>query len=86
MGVEDSVQDVAISTDKIALDALLKWSGVAGSGGQAKALIQGGAVSINGRQETRRSHKVEPGDQIGIEGYGKLRVTRRDESPDGEGS
>lgn len=48
------------------LGALLKLAGVAGTGGEAKVLIQGGAVRVNGNTETRRAHKVGPGDVVAI--------------------
>jgi ribosome-associated protein len=44
----------------------LKLAGVAGTGGEAKVLIQGGAVRVNGNTETRRAHKVGPGDVVAI--------------------
>lgn len=48
----------------ITLDALLKASGLADSGGQAKALIAGARVQVNGATETRRGRKLRPGDQV----------------------
>jgi len=34
------------------------------SGGQAKHLIQGGYVFVNGELETHRSKKLHPGDRV----------------------
>jgi ribosome-associated protein len=50
--------------DHIALDALLKATGLASSGGAAKVLIAAGAVQVNGETEMRRGRKLRPGDRI----------------------
>ena len=52
----------------IKLDQFLKISGVVGSGGAAKVLIQGGAVQVNGQPETRRGRKLKLGDVVELEG------------------
>ena len=52
----------------ITLDQFLKQSGIVGSGGQAKILIQEGEVRLNGEVETRRGKKLVPGDVIEIGG------------------
>lgn len=46
------------------LDDVLKFFGVAGTGGHAKQLIQSGAVRVNGVTETRRKHLIRAGDSI----------------------
>lgn len=53
------------------LDNALKLFGVVGSGGQAKQLIQAGAVRVNGVVETRRKHRLRHGDsvQVGDDGF-----------------
>jgi ribosome-associated protein len=48
----------------IRLDQFMKWSGLTMSGGQAKHLIQGGYVFVNGELETHRSKKLHPGDRV----------------------
>ena len=50
------------------LDQFLKLSGIAGTGGQAKLLIQGGEVQVNGEVETRRRRKLAVGDVVEIDG------------------
>ena len=50
----------------IRLDQFLKLQGVAGTGGQAKLLIQGGDVAVNGQVETRRGRKLVPGDVVTV--------------------
>ncbi len=56
--------ECAIRTPEIRLDGLLKFAAVAGTGGEAKWLIQGGQVCVNGETETRRSRQVGPGDRV----------------------
>ncbi len=56
--------DLALRGDHITLDALLKATGLAGSGGEAKTLITGGAVRVNGELEIRRGRKVRAGDVV----------------------
>jgi ribosome-associated protein len=50
--------------DHITLDALLKATGLAGSGGDAKTLIQQGGVAVNGEVDLRRGRKVRAGDVV----------------------
>jgi len=54
--------------DSIRLDQFLKLAGAAGTGGQAKLLIQGGEVTVNGEVETRRRRKLRPGDRVIVGG------------------
>ena len=54
--------------DAIRLDQLLKASGLAPSGGEAKTLVQAGRVRVNGAVETRRGHDVRPGDLVEVDG------------------
>jgi ribosome-associated protein len=51
----------------IKLDQFLKFI-QAVSGGQAKVLIQSGAVTVNGTVETRRGRKLVNGDQVSVSG------------------
>ena len=48
----------------IRLDQFLKLVGLVRSGGEAKYLIQGGEVLLNGIVETRRSKKLYAGDRV----------------------
>lgn len=50
----------------ITLDALLKATGLVGSGGEAKALIATGTVQVNGEVETRRGRKLRAGDTVAL--------------------
>lgn len=60
--------DFALRGDHITLDALLKASGLAPSGGAAKQLIAGGGVQVNGAVETRRGRKLRAGDEVALHG------------------
>lgn len=55
-------QSVTIHTPFIKLEALLKLEGVAETGGEAKEMIQGGQVAVNGAVCTQRGKKLYPGD------------------------
>ncbi|MFQ5576893.1 MAG: RNA-binding S4 domain-containing protein [Anaerolineae bacterium] len=50
----------------IQLDQFLKWANIVPTGGQAKILIQGGGVKLNGVVETRRKKKLKPGDVVEV--------------------
>jgi ribosome-associated protein len=65
--------DFPLRGETITLDALLKASGLAGSGGAAKLLIAGGGVRVNGEVETRRGRKLRVGDEV-ASGADRIRV------------
>ncbi|MDR2286689.1 MAG: RNA-binding S4 domain-containing protein [Prevotellaceae bacterium] len=56
-----------IKGDYIALTQLLKAVKLTSSGGEAKMLVDDGAVYLNGKQEFRRRAKIRPGDKIEID-------------------
>ena len=58
---------IAINTPYIRLNDLLKWAGEAVTGGQAKTMIQEGAVLIDGEPCFMRGKKIYPGDVITVE-------------------
>jgi ribosome-associated protein len=53
-----------IETEFIKLESLLKFEGVAETGGDAKLLIQDGEVFVNGQVCTMRGKKIRPGDVV----------------------
>ena len=55
---------IKIDTEFIKLDSLLKLSGIAMTGGQAKIIIQNGDVKVNGEVCTQRGKKIRPGDKV----------------------
>jgi ribosome-associated protein len=66
--------DFELRGDHIALDSLLKVTGLAPSGGAAKALVGEGRVQIDGREELRKTCKVRAGQVVQI---GDARITVR---------
>ena len=48
----------------IQLDQFMKITGMVSTGGQAKLVIQGGEVQLNGVVETRRKKKLKHGDKV----------------------
>ena len=65
--------EFALRGDYITLDALLKATGLASSGGAAKVLIAGGEVRVNGEVETRRGRKCRAGDEV-VVGTSRVRL------------
>ena len=57
-------EKIDIHTEFIRLDALLKFTGSAETGGEAKTLIQDGGVRVNGETCTMRTKKIRPGDVV----------------------
>ncbi|MUG96684.1 RNA-binding S4 domain-containing protein [Scytonema sp. UIC 10036] len=56
------------SESKIKLDQFLKLMGITSTGGQAKLMIQGGEVKVNGSVETRRGRQLVSGDEVTVGG------------------
>ena len=54
------MQKILIHTEFIKLDALLKYAGLCETGGEAKELVQGGAVKVNGEGCTMRGKSAVP--------------------------
>lgn len=50
------------------LGQFLKVAAVAGSGGEAKHLIEEGFVTVNGEVEERRGRQLSAGDRVDLEG------------------
>jgi ribosome-associated protein len=65
--------DFVLRGEHITLDALLKATGLASSGGEAKVLIAEGSVRVNGEVDTRRGRKLRAGDLVQL-GAGQVRV------------
>jgi len=73
--------DFALRGEFITLDALLKATGLADSGGAAKQLIQSGQVQVDGREELRRGAKLRAGQVVAVSGA-RVRLL----AAEGEGS
>ncbi len=52
----------------ITLDALLKATGLAHSGGAAKAMVADGQVQVDGREELRKTCKIRAGQVVAVSG------------------
>ena len=61
------MQDVEIRGEMIRLGQLLKLSALAESGGDARALLEQGAVTVNGEPETRRGRQLHRGDVVAVD-------------------
>ena len=66
------MEEIAIQTEYIKLESLLKYAALVGTGGEAKALIQEGRVLVNGEVCTQRGRKLRPGDKASLDGNGIL--------------
>ncbi len=56
--------EIEIGPKGIRLGQLLKWAGLAPSGGAVKELLESGTVLVNGTAETRRGAQLKPGDVV----------------------
>jgi ribosome-associated protein len=63
-----AMTDVEIRGETIRLGQVLKLAGAADSGGEARALVERGAVTVNGEVELRRGRQLHPGDVVAVEG------------------
>lgn len=59
--------DVFIKTEFIKLDQLLKFEGIAQTGGHAKELINDGFVKVNDEVCYARGKKIYPNDIVKVE-------------------
>lgn len=55
---------VTVRAEPIELCQLLKFAGLADSGGAAKAIIGEGQVTLNGVVETQKRKKIVSGDRV----------------------
>jgi len=65
--------DFELRGDHIPLAALLKVTGVADSGGGAKALVANGRVHVDGQVELRKTCKIRAGQTV-VVGESVIRV------------
>lgn len=59
---------IAIQTEYIKLEALLKFAGLCGTGGEAKNVIQDGLVQVNGEACLMRGKKIRAEDTVSYAG------------------
>ncbi|MBC7982997.1 MAG: RNA-binding S4 domain-containing protein [Candidatus Obscuribacterales bacterium] len=60
----------------IPLDALLKTTGLASSGGVGKAMVAGGQVHVDGQLELRKRCKIRAGQIVNV-GATTIKITSR---------
>ncbi len=58
--------DFKLRGDHITLDALLKATGLAESGGRAKAMVGSGQVQVDGQLELRKACKLRAGQCVSL--------------------
>ena len=61
------MEEIKIRDDFIKLGQALKLAGLVESGVDAKMIIQGGHVKVNGRVETQRGKKLDDNDEVSYE-------------------
>ncbi|HEX6619667.1 MAG TPA: RNA-binding S4 domain-containing protein [Solirubrobacteraceae bacterium] len=71
------MRDLSIRGESIRLGQALKLSGLAESGGKARALVADGAVTVNAELETRRGRQLRHGDVVAV-GDEALRIAASD--------
>jgi len=65
--------DFELRGEYITLDALLKATGLAPSGGIAKMMVADGLVQVDGRDEARKTCKIRAGQVVSLSGA-RIRV------------
>jgi len=74
--------DFELRGDHITLDALLKATGLAPSGGGAKAMVAEGRVQVDGQDEHRKTAKIRAGQVVAVAGA-RIRVGAAPQAPGG---
>ena len=69
-------EQIAIITEFITMDKLMKFSGVADTGGQAFLMVEDGIIKLNGKLVTEKRKKVFPGDIVNIDNQIELTITK----------
>jgi len=65
--------DLDLDHEYVELNQLLKLVGIADSGGQGKALVASGAVTVDGQAELRKTAKIRAGQTVRI-GDAEIRI------------
>jgi ribosome-associated protein len=74
--VQTGEVDIEISEDVIRLGQLLKFANLVTDGGEAKALIASGSVTVDGEPEDRRGRQVGIGSRVEVDLPGGRQVLR----------
>ncbi len=59
-------EKITITTEYIKLDQLLKFSGLAENGADAKDMVLSEMAEVNGELCTMRGKKIRPGDKVTV--------------------
>jgi ribosome-associated protein len=62
------MREIEVRGDVIRLGQLLKVAGLVDSGGEAKAVLAEGGVTVNGEPEARRGRQLRDGDVVAAAG------------------
>jgi ribosome-associated protein len=74
------MRQVEITVEPVELYKILKFEGLVGSGGEAKAAVESGLVKVNNEVETRKRKKIVAGDIVEF-GTEKLAIVRQVDKP-----
>lgn len=61
-----AMRDVEIRGEMIRLGQFMKFSGIADSGAEARALLDEGTVTVNDEPEARRGRQLHRGDVVAV--------------------
>lgn len=64
--VKSPIVGVEISAEPIKVGQFLKLAGLVEDGGQARAVLEAGEVTVNGRPESRRGAQLKAGDVVAV--------------------
>lgn len=62
------MREITITTEFIKLQDLLKFAGLAETGGEAKERVRAGEALVNGEPCLQRGRKIRPGDRVSFAG------------------
>lgn len=68
--------EIVIDTEYISMDKLLKFSGIADTGGQAFMMVEDEIITLNGVLVTEKRKKVRPGDVVVIDNQIELTIVQ----------
>lgn len=60
------IESVPVREVPIRVGQFLKLAGLVDDGGEAKAVLEAGEVTVNGRPETRRGAQLKAGDVVAL--------------------
>ncbi len=70
------MQTITITTEYITLGQFLKFTNLAMSGGEIKAILETRSIKVDGEPENRRGRKLYPDMIVEIEDAGRFQINR----------